>query len=332
MTSRHAAPTSSHLDPLREEFRRFIEDWSDPGLYFKLDPLDAIFAYRLFLGRNPNPEQELPHLVELSKATTLREFLASLTSSPEFASRTGFMPPNHLLMAELPDFRFWFDTRDTEMGVKMGFGIYEPDTVGFFRETVTPGMTCWDIGAQTGFYTCLFAVLTGETGRVCAYEPMPRSFEIITRNVRENRFGPRVAARNVACSNSRGHVPMLAAANMYVVDRTSASATSIECVRLDEEDLPLPGLIKIDVEGHEPAVLQGLSGVFARCNPILVLELNEYWLKRNSAAGGAAVLRYLDENGFDAFRMEAPSTSIRWKEFQQGELGNCNVVARRRTG
>jgi FkbM family methyltransferase len=318
-----------HLAAVRDSFSDVISEWAPPNLYSKVNLVDAVFVFRFLLGRNPDPERELPWLVEGSAHGTLREFLSQIVSSEEFMKRGGFIPPNHLLMSELENFRFWFDTRDTEMGVKMGFGLYEPETIAFFRQTITQGMTCWDIGAQTGFFTCLFAALTGKSGKVVAYEPLPRTFEILGKNVRENAFGGRVTAHNAACSDAPGQVRMLETSNMLVVDAEAKNARPVDCVRLDQEQIPSPDLIKIDVEGHEPAVLRGLSGVLERCNPIIALELNEYWLSKNSGSTGASVILSLERAGFTAFRMETPFEPIRGRSFRQAELENCNIVARR---
>ena len=152
-----------------------LDDWRDPVYAEKVKLLDAVFAYRLLLGRNPSVEGEIPHLEFLSTQISLRGFLAQIKLAEEFKRQVGVMPAGHVLMAELPEFRFWFDTADPEMGVRMGFGIYEPETVEFFRGVIKPGMTCWDVGAQTGFFTCLFSKLVGEQGQVMAYEPMPEA-------------------------------------------------------------------------------------------------------------------------------------------------------------
>jgi FkbM family methyltransferase len=316
-------------DTLLKSVELICRDWPAPNPYERLNLSDAVYAYRILLGRNPDLQQELSHLIWLSQSKSLKEFLSELLSSKEFQTLTGFIPSNHVLMAELDDFRFWFNTSDTEMGVRMGMGLYEPETVNFFRQVIKPGMTCWDIGAQTGFMTCLFAKLAGSTGRVFAYEPLPRSFEMIKRNIRENSFDSIVVVKNVACSDKHGHIPMTVASDMLIADKTSVDAKPIECVRLDEENLPTPDLIKIDVEGHEPAVISGLENVLSKCSPTIVLELNEYWLTHNSGSCGASVIKTLNELGFVVSRMEESEREIDWREFKQDKLGNCNVVAKR---
>src|SRR5262249_18722168 len=154
-----------------------------------VNPADGFFAYRLLLGRNPDVLIELPQI--LSGRQTYREFLTDLLNSREFSYSSGYFPPGHQLMAEVEGFRFWFNTGDREMGVVMAMGMYEPHSVALLKALVRPGMRCLDVGAQTGFYTCLLALLAGETGRVYAVEPMPASYDMLTRNIAENSFQDR---------------------------------------------------------------------------------------------------------------------------------------------
>src|SRR4051794_13613873 len=96
---------AKHYNVLLGRFISLLNSYhgADPGQ--ALEPVDAFFAYRLFLGRNPDPDTELPEL--LARKGTLRDFLSSLQDSPEFARTGGFLPPQKTLMSEVEGFRFW---------------------------------------------------------------------------------------------------------------------------------------------------------------------------------------------------------------------------------
>ncbi len=53
---------------------------------------------------------------------------------------------------------------------------------------VRPCTTIFDIGAQAGFYTLFFSRLTGERGRVFAFEPCPDEARFLVDHVRMNRL------------------------------------------------------------------------------------------------------------------------------------------------
>src|SRR5205085_5346004 len=56
------------------------------------------------------------------------------------------------------------------------------------KRLLRPGMTCWDIGANIGYYTCLFAAAVGPRGKVVAFEPASRTRERLIQNVALHGF------------------------------------------------------------------------------------------------------------------------------------------------
>ena len=286
--------------------------------------LDLVYIYRILLDRNPSIA-ELAYLDWRSVDVLREDFIAEIKRSPEFRTHLNFVVPGHLLMADLAEFRFWFNTSDVEMGLRMGFKVYEPETVNAIRDLVKEGMTCWDIGAQTGYYTCLFAHYVGATGKVVAYEPMPQSFAMVEKNLQENGF-TQVVAVNAACSDASGLLTMHETSGMFIAGSGDGPSHTVPKVRLDEQRHPLPDLIKIDVEGHEPAVLAGLKGILKKSKPILIVELNEYWLTKCSNTTSAKMLAQLRRLGYECFDLE--SGKVIESNFTQDISGNINVLAR----
>jgi hypothetical protein len=87
----------------------------------KINRLDAFFLYRILLGRNPTPEEN-KNICSLN--ITFQEYLDSIVNSQEYSKSTCFMPPGHEFMSELKDFKFYFNTSDHEMSVKMAIDDY----------------------------------------------------------------------------------------------------------------------------------------------------------------------------------------------------------------
>ena len=162
---------------------------------------------------------------------------------------------------------------------------YEPQTAAWIR--VKTGDFVIDVGAHIGRYT-LFAAK--RAARVVAIEPDPSNFSLLQANIQLNNL-KNVTALNWALSSSRGR------RRLYLADRENTGTSSleakwvsaplnrgpknsveVECVTLDHlvESLGLETIdwLKIDVEGHEVAVLEGAPHAL-RCARHLILEVAE---------------------------------------------------------
>jgi FkbM family methyltransferase len=309
---------------MQQDLQRLMSQWEQPNSSRALSPLDALFLYRLLLGRNPDA-QELPRLLDSEQPW--RSFLDEVLASPEFAYSSGYMPPQHKFMSDANGFRFWFDTGDREMGVQMGLGSYEPSTTSLLKRLVRPGMNCLDIGAQTGFYTCLMATATGPGGKVFAFEPMPQSYELLTRNIRENDFGSRVSAYQLACSDREHEIEGAFVSNMYVVGEVDAAEkVTMHAVPADDVVHERIDLVKIDIEGHEPVALRGMSRLL-KDRPVIVSEANEYWLRTGSNSSAQEYVRQLMALGYDVYDIDRLDQPIQPAGFHLEILENMNLLA-----
>jgi FkbM family methyltransferase len=164
-------------------------------------------------------------------------------------------------------------------------GTYELEKQAALQRFVRSGMTIYDIGAQAGFYTLFFSRLTGEGGRVFAFEPCPYETRFLVDHVRMNSLtnvkiiqaavGDRT--RFVGISTDRGSCQ-----NQICDD--SSTALMVPCVDLDSLDLPPSDLIKIDVEGTESAVLEGAQRILREARPVVFVALHSNEQRRKCAA------------------------------------------------
>lgn len=148
-------------------------------------------------------------------------------------------------------------------------------------EWLGPGDCALDIGANFGVFTLRMAELVGEQGRVFAFEPVPQTFAALSRVVatadRRN-----VTLLNVACSDSNGFTTMAVpddpttGENLYQasIQSDGPSLTRVCRMRVDDLGLPLERLrlVKIDVESHETAVLNGMWDIILNRAPVLIVE------------------------------------------------------------
>ena len=302
-------PRQDHIDLLLNGFRVLLESYNPADPDETVNAADAFFIYRLLLGRNPNVASELAAL--LQEPGTFRELRQRVLDSDEFAKGGSLTPPHRLWMTALEGFRFWFNTSDRDMGVVMAMGQYEAESVRFIRKVLRPGMTCIDAGAQTGFYTCLMASVVGEGGMVHAFEPMPASYELLVKNVQENRFETRVHTYQLACSNAATEIEASQVGAMYVAGAVpGCPPVSMRAIPVDEMVQGPVDLIKIDVEGHEPAAIEGMRQLIQRSHPVIVSECNEYWLKSCSGTSSGAYVGLLNSFGYHVFDINDLSVAV----------------------
>lgn len=189
-------------------------------------------------------------------------------------------------------------------------------------------MRCIDLGAQSGFYTCLLAQCVGDSGKVHSFEPMPANYEMLTRNVRENRIETRVLGYPVGGSNKPAKVEVSMLSNMIVVGEVEgAQRVTIETVKLDDVIREPIHFVKIDIEGHEPAALEGMAGIINAHHPIIVTEANEYWLRTCSNSSGNSYLDTLIAVGYDVYKEEDLSNPLAAGSLTLDVLDSINLVA-----
>jgi FkbM family methyltransferase len=149
-----------------------------------------------------------------------------------------------------------------------------------------PGDVFYDIGANMGFFSLIAGRLAGPTGQVCAFEPHPRNASMVADNARLNGMA-QMQVFPVAIGNSarRDVLQMTdwdgggALAGYAVGPDESITRTEVQVLPLDvliaEKALPLPTFVKIDVEGAEMEVIDGMADTIARCRPVLLYEIDD---------------------------------------------------------
>lgn len=174
---------------------------------------------------------------------------------------------------------FRIPRRDTAILPSLLNGDYEQDEVRVLRQVLKPGMTFVDVGANIGIFTVVGAHLVGPSGAVVCFEPEPSNYRLLLQNLARNGV-TNVRAENVAVG-ARAETRTLhlegrsiATHSLLTTHRTGRIEAQIEVnvVRLDEHltpDIERIDLLKIDVEGYEPFVLEGAESILDRVGCVL---------------------------------------------------------------
>jgi FkbM family methyltransferase len=144
--------------------------------------------------------------------------------------------------------------------------ISETETV---KKIVKPGMCILEIGANVGYYTILMGKLIGKNGKIYAYEPYPRSVDILTRNVELNGLADIVEVRNLAVSteNTVKRLYLGKASNVHSLTNYKTDDSNADYIEVKTKDIKeilvesdrKIDLVRMDIEGHERELFSRLS-------------------------------------------------------------------------
>lgn len=180
-------------------------------------------------------------------------------------------------------------------------GTNEPYLQALAKKYVAKGDVVLDVGANIGSFTLVFSRLVGRSGRVIAFEPIPDTAAQLRENLKLNDVA-NVTVIQRAVSDSDGSVTLripnngknISMASMHWHE-TDSQAVSVEVQSLaldhvDELKEVKPAFVKIDVEGAEGNVIQGMTELIRRSRPVIFVECSE--IGRNIAWNALKSLNY----------------------------------------
>jgi FkbM family methyltransferase len=158
-------------------------------------------------------------------------------------------------------------------------GTYEPKLQSAIAEYLQPGMVFYDVGANAGFFSILASELVGQTGRVIAFEPHPKTVKQLNAQIAINNAKNIDIVRSAVC-NKIGYAEFSDDTTSVgaSLGESSARTITVKTTTLDQEAerRPPPSLIKIDVEGAEIDVICGARRLISNKKPVLLVELHSY--------------------------------------------------------
>ena len=131
------------------------------------------------------------------------------------------------------------------------------------------GDCVWDVGANIGYYTRSFSEKIASNGTVFAFEPSPVNFSELSkecvklRNVQLLNYGLGIVDCKLSFKQGSDHL----GATSRIVDTQSTNTVLVDIrsgVNLvAKKEIMPPQAVKIDVEGFELEVLQGMGELLA---------------------------------------------------------------------
>ncbi len=135
-----------------------------------------------------------------------------------------------------------------------------------------------DIGANIGKYTVMIGNQMKGKGKIISVEPHPSNFEILKKNVELNKCD-NVTLVNAACWNTKSTLklfshethPLLASAVKESKEFITVDSEPLDDI-LDRVGVKDVDLVKIDVEGAEPKVMEGMKRLLQTSKPKIIFE------------------------------------------------------------
>ncbi|MGE4425646.1 MAG: FkbM family methyltransferase [Solirubrobacteraceae bacterium] len=188
-------------------------------------------------------------------------------------------------------------------------GIVEPPVAEALRRHLPPGGVLWDVGANLGYFALLGARIAGPDGEVLAIDPLPGNIDAAAAAAALNGLD-QIRAVAVAAWREEGELDLVVPGDgawahlaETVAGHASGTRIRVPSIPLDallepsaaatpgtetpadaarppgDGAIPLPSLpvrpphvVKIDVEGAEIGVLEGLERTVAAYRPVLIVE------------------------------------------------------------
>jgi FkbM family methyltransferase len=277
---------------------------------------EVSIAYRLILGREPESEATvIAHQAE----EKLERLGRRLLTSDEFRHRAATelaasLKPKWVCSEIRHGLKLWLDLSD--LGVSAGclHDNWEPAETEFILSVLAPGDVFLDVGANIGWFSILAAHAVGPEGRVYAFEPREEIHRRLVQSVAANKFEERCHVERVALGAAASETELAWIPSErnpghsffapQVLPEGAELLGRVPVRTIDSFNISPPvRVVKIDVEGAEPQVLDGARGLIARDRPILLLEIFPQWLRTVSSITPETLLASLRETSYRVFRL-----------------------------
>lgn len=247
-------------------------------------------------------------------------FLSKARAKLRLLAKTPDQPTRRTINGVTFEFDFSFDPEIKNMFT----GSYEVETTEALKRFLKEGDTFIDVGANIGYISAMGLGIVGSQGSVHSFEPVPRYAHKL-KNIIDDNPGYNLRINEIALGNRSGSVQIAvsdfgnigwnSALPGIVPDSNVMEYVDVPLMRLDSyleaNHLDKVSLIKIDAEGFEFPILEGLSNYFTRTadRPVIICEITyaAFELLNRSPAD---MNDYMRGFGYRAYRIGNPDVEV----------------------
>ncbi len=234
------------------------------------------------------------------------------------------------------------DLRDHVQQQIYFFGGYEPIEASLFLSLIKPGDTVLDIGANVGFYSLLLSKKVGEGGKVFSFEPVPKNFLQLQKNIEKSGSPKNIFLNQIAIWDQREQLKFSLGnqhdknCGGFSAGEVENSIESFECSAMPltefvaKDQVGKVSAIKMDIEGAEWRALKGALAIITRDRPILLLEV----CKATCSSFGYhpdELWKLFQPLNYSAYKIGATQSLSSWVEdFSQIQQANVLLIPQER--
>lgn len=189
-------------------------------------------------------------------------------------------------------------------------GFWEMWNTMFLARFIKPGMKVIEIGSNLGYFSLLMSDFVGPNGRVVGFEPLTYNIDLLDRTIAINGFSGRFTSDRRAVSDRDGvaqiYVPLgnWGGGSIMVGEHAFENAIheEVETIRLDafcEANEFWPEFVKMDAEGSEPAIWNGMTQLRKKQKKLAVMIEFDH----HRVPGWRKWFESIETEGFELFRV-----------------------------
>lgn len=212
---------------------------------------------------------------------------------------------------------------------------HEAFMLGAMHRLISPGDTVFDVGANIGLYSRLF-IQRFNCKNVIAFEPATQNLALLHLNIRLGNCRDRITVVATALADYDGTdefqtddvstatgtlnvvtrgLPSEARRQYGLPPRTEAvTVARLDTMMVETGAVPIPNVIKIDIEGAEERMLRGATRTLEKHSPKLAIELHGIDASRG-------VVSFLLHHGYSVFGYLNTNRGIVYKEIVMSDIG-----------
>ncbi len=223
---------------------------------------------------------------------------------------------------KIQDHTMFLDENDN-LGLSIN-PIYGESDTEFVKKIIKKNDIVLDIGANIGYYTLIFAKLVGNSGKVFSFEPESKNFKILKKNVEINGYNNVILEQKIV-SNTNGistlYISEKAGSHRIYKSDNFVESLEIKSISMDsyieKNNLKKINFIKIDVEGAELNVLQGIQKILdSNKHIILFTEFSPNQIK-SCGLEPTDMINFLTNNKFKIYFTQIKNNKTVFLDFEK---------------